>query len=104
MSGRSVQAEARMADRAQDAMLPGSGRHERAAAPRIPPAETIPLDPTAHPHTTITDTTPVSRRGPRAGRKRSWKWVVPTLYILFLLVPIYWLLNMSLKTNQEIVS
>jgi len=26
------------------------------------------------------------------------------LYILFLLVPIYWLVNMSLKTNQEIVS
>ncbi|MDX1606277.1 MAG: carbohydrate ABC transporter permease, partial [Candidatus Competibacterales bacterium] len=26
------------------------------------------------------------------------------LYILFLLVPIYWLLNMSLKTNQEILS
>lgn len=26
------------------------------------------------------------------------------LYIVFLLVPIYWLLNMSLKTNQEILS
>lgn len=25
------------------------------------------------------------------------------LYVLFLLVPIYWLLNMSLKTNQEIL-
>ena len=30
--------------------------------------------------------------------------IVPTLYILFLLVPIYWLVNMSFKTNQEIVS
>lgn len=30
--------------------------------------------------------------------------IVPVLYILFLLVPIYWLLNMSLKTNQEILS
>ncbi len=30
--------------------------------------------------------------------------LVMTLYILFLLVPIYWLLNMSLKTNQEITS
>ncbi|MGL4311885.1 MAG: carbohydrate ABC transporter permease [Paracoccaceae bacterium] len=29
--------------------------------------------------------------------------VVMTLYLLFLLVPIYWLLNMSLKTNSEIV-
>ncbi|WP_019645231.1 carbohydrate ABC transporter permease [Novispirillum itersonii] len=26
------------------------------------------------------------------------------LYLLFLLVPIYWLLNMSLKTNEEILS
>ncbi len=33
-----------------------------------------------------------------------WKWLVPTLYILFLLLPIYWLINMSLKTNQEILS
>jgi glycerol transport system permease protein len=32
------------------------------------------------------------------------KWLVPTLYILFLLLPIYWLLNMSLKTNVEILS
>ncbi|MGO1120777.1 carbohydrate ABC transporter permease [Rhodovibrionaceae bacterium A322] len=32
------------------------------------------------------------------------KWLTPTLYIIFLLLPIYWLLNMSLKTNQEILS
>jgi len=31
-------------------------------------------------------------------------WVIPTLYILFLLLPIYWLINMSFKTNQEIIS
>ena len=30
--------------------------------------------------------------------------VVMTLYLLFLMVPIYWLVNMSLKTNQEINS
>ena len=30
--------------------------------------------------------------------------VVMILYILFLLVPIYWLVNMSLKTNTEITS
>jgi glycerol transport system permease protein len=30
--------------------------------------------------------------------------VVMTLYLLFLLIPIYWLVNMSLKTNQEITS
>jgi glycerol transport system permease protein len=33
-----------------------------------------------------------------------WKWLVPTLYIVFLMLPIYWLLNMSFKTNQEILS
>ncbi len=30
--------------------------------------------------------------------------VICTLYILFLLLPIYWLVNMSLKTNVEITS
>jgi glycerol transport system permease protein len=30
--------------------------------------------------------------------------VVMALYLLFMLVPIYWLLNMSLKTNTEILS
>lgn len=32
------------------------------------------------------------------------KWIIPTLYIFFLLLPIYWLVNMSLKTNEEILS
>ncbi|MDT8343301.1 MAG: carbohydrate ABC transporter permease [Thermohalobaculum sp.] len=30
--------------------------------------------------------------------------VVCTLYILFLMLPIYWLVNMSFKTNEEILS
>ena len=30
--------------------------------------------------------------------------IVMTLYLLFLLIPIYWLVNMSLKTNAEITS
>ncbi len=30
-------------------------------------------------------------------------WLVPTLYILFLLLPIYWLINMSFKTTNEIL-
>jgi len=30
--------------------------------------------------------------------------LVITLYLLFLMLPIYWLLNMSLKTNEEILS
>jgi glycerol transport system permease protein len=33
-----------------------------------------------------------------------WKWLIPGIYIVFLLLPIYWLVNMSLKTNQEILS
>lgn len=31
------------------------------------------------------------------------KWLLPTLYILFLMLPIYWLLNMSFKTTNEIL-
>jgi len=30
--------------------------------------------------------------------------IVMTLYLMFLLIPIYWLINMSLKTNMEITS
>jgi len=31
------------------------------------------------------------------------RWLTPTLYILFLMLPIYWLLNMSFKTTNEIL-
>jgi len=31
------------------------------------------------------------------------KWLLPTLYIIFLMLPIYWLLNMSFKTTNEIL-
>ncbi|WP_138465989.1 carbohydrate ABC transporter permease [Poseidonocella sp. HB161398] len=45
---------------------------------------------------------------PAAARPRlrtgiSSRAVVMTLYLLFLMLPIYWLLNMSLKTNAEIL-
>jgi glycerol transport system permease protein len=30
-------------------------------------------------------------------------WLIPAIYILFLMVPIYWLLNMSFKTTNEIL-
>ncbi|MDB5614859.1 MAG: sugar transporter permease, partial [Devosia sp.] len=43
------------------------------------------------------------RRARRRAAPRT-KWVVPTLYIIFLLLPIYWLINMSFKTNTEITS
>ena len=32
------------------------------------------------------------------------KWVVPTFYIFFLMLPIYWLLNMSFKSTTEIIN
>ena len=35
---------------------------------------------------------------------KKYKWIVPTLYIIFLMLPIYWLLNMSFKTTTEIIN
>ena len=35
---------------------------------------------------------------------KKFKWIVPTIYILFLMLPIYWLLNMSFKTTTEIIN
>ena len=32
-----------------------------------------------------------------------YRWLVPTLYIIFLMLPVYWLLNMSFKTTNEIL-
>ncbi len=34
---------------------------------------------------------------------RNAKWLIPTIYIIFLMLPIYWLLNMSFKTTNEIL-
>ncbi len=31
------------------------------------------------------------------------KWLLPTIYIVFLMLPIYWLLNMSFKSTNEIL-
>ena len=31
------------------------------------------------------------------------KWLLPTIYIIFLMLPIYWLMNMSFKTTNEIL-
>ena len=46
----------------------------------------------------------VVRQNNRFKQKRGLGWLVPTIYILLLMLPIYWLVNMSLKTNQEILS
>jgi len=40
----------------------------------------------------------------RAWPRLNGSAMVMTLYILFLLLPIYWLVNMSFKTNEEITS
>ncbi|MGF7005931.1 glycerol transport system permease protein [Aminobacter sp. BE322] len=45
----------------------------------------------------------LARRMKRRGEESRFWWVVPTLYIVFLMLPIYWLINMSFKTNQEIL-
>jgi glycerol transport system permease protein len=42
-----------------------------------------------------------ARRQVRSGIRLGW--LVPAIYILFLMVPIYWLLNMSFKTTNEIL-
>ena len=34
---------------------------------------------------------------------RKVKWLLPTLYIAFLLLPIYWLISMSFKNTNEIL-
>ncbi|SIR49767.1 carbohydrate ABC transporter membrane protein 2, CUT1 family [Rhizobium sp. RU20A] len=44
----------------------------------------------------------VTARAERRGLKLGF--LVPTLYILFLMVPIYWLVNLSFKTNTEIMT
>ncbi len=49
------------------------------------------------------DDTGTSTRLRRRGWRPSGSTIVITLYLLFLLLPIYWLLNMSLKTNSEIL-
>ncbi|MGR3563187.1 MAG: carbohydrate ABC transporter permease [Heliomarina sp.] len=50
-----------------------------------------------------TTMTPASTRS-RSKIRINSSAVVMTLYLLFLLLPIYWLLNMSLKTNSEILN
>lgn len=53
--------------------------------------------------TNVIDTTNV-RASNRYAKKSITRWLVPGLYIFFLMLPIYWLINMSFKTNQEILS
>jgi glycerol transport system permease protein len=34
---------------------------------------------------------------------RKFSWLIPTVYIIFLMLPIYWLVSMSFKTTNEIL-
>jgi glycerol transport system permease protein len=45
---------------------------------------------------------PAARTRPRAGTAR--RTAVLALYVVFLMLPVYWMVNMSLKTNTEILS
>src|SRR5918994_3760873 len=45
----------------------------------------------------------LARKMRRRGEESRFWWLVPTIYIVFLILPIYWLINMSFKTNQEIL-
>jgi len=36
-------------------------------------------------------------------RPFAWSGLVPVVYIILLMIPLYWLLNTSFKTNQEIL-
>lgn len=46
----------------------------------------------------------IARRMRRRGAQSRWWWLVPTIYIVLILLPLYWLINMSFKTNQEILT
>ncbi len=54
-------------------------------------------DATAHPAS-------LTAAQPKKRFKVKGSVIVMTLYLLFLMLPIYWLLNMSLKTNTEILN
>lgn len=54
----------------------------------------------------VTDTRTMTIETPRTAQRRfrpSGNAIVMAIYLLFLMLPIYWLLNMSLKTNSEIL-
>jgi glycerol transport system permease protein len=55
---------------------------------------------------TISPVAATERAGLRKARRNAPRisWLVPTIYIIFLMLPIYWLMNMSFKTNTEITS
>jgi glycerol transport system permease protein len=51
-----------------------------------------------------TSAVPVAANKALSGPRVNGRAIVMTLYLVFLMLPIYWLVNMSLKTNTEITS
>ncbi len=51
----------------------------------------------------VSDRSATGTRGLSRFAPSGLRWLVPTAYIIFLMLPIYWLLNMSFKTTNEIL-
>ena len=65
-----------------------------------PPSSTVALDAEhSHPNPVLAEP-PAKTTGDRLSKL--W-WLVPTLYIVLLMLPIYWLVNMSFKTTADIL-
>ena len=75
----------------------------REAAGALPPGSALPDAPLNQGGGVRAGKDRVARAMRRRGDESRFWWLVPTLYIVFLLLPIYWLINMSFKTNQEII-
>ena len=68
-----------------------------------PPSTTVALDAEHSSPNPVLSRPPAQTPVRGQGIARFW-WLVPLLYIVFLMLPIYWLVNMSFKTNFEITS
>ncbi len=53
--------------------------------------------------TSLDATAAMARRTRRSNAIARFSFLVPLIYILLLMLPIYWLMNMSFKTNAEIL-
>ena len=53
--------------------------------------------------TSLDATAAMARRTRRSNAIARFSFLVPVIYILLLMLPIYWLMNMSFKTNTEIL-
>src|SRR5688572_6946738 len=45
----------------------------------------------------------LAKRAAAPSARPRLRWLVPAIYIVFLMVPIYWLLSMSFKSTNEIL-